>query len=112
VPCTYDGLSLNGSRCAGGRPVAHRPGAPCPDAPLNGGYLLDRLGGDFAILAINTGAPEGLEVDGIPVRTLHLASADDPTGTLAARYLGAASAAVYLVRPDQHVVREIHARLW
>ncbi|EDQ31537.1 2-polyprenyl-6-methoxyphenol hydroxylase [Hoeflea phototrophica DFL-43] len=103
VPCIYEGLSLTGADALAGGPARTRPGAPCPDAPLNDGYLLDRLGGGFMVLAINTDAPEGLEVDGIPVRTVQLASADDPTGNLAARYLGAASSAVYLVRPDQHV---------
>jgi hypothetical protein len=44
VPCTYDGSPLNGPD-ARRRPVPHRPGSPCVDAPLPAaGFLTDKLG--------------------------------------------------------------------
>jgi 3-(3-hydroxy-phenyl)propionate hydroxylase len=104
VPCCYDGLSLTGPDALPGAPARSRPGAPCPDAPLTEGFLLDRLRGGFTLLAIGTDAPERLEDGGIAARRLALSPADDPTGALAQRYLGSAPAAIYLLRPDQHVV--------
>lgn len=104
LPCVYDGLPLNGPDRLDG-PARSRVGASCPDAPLGGGFLLDKLGGDFTILAINTDAPDIAQVDGIGVATLQIATdRDDPTGALRDRYLGSASTAIYLIRPDQHVV--------
>lgn len=103
VPCTYDGLSLNGADDLTGGPVRTRPGSPCPDAPLGDGFLLDHLGNDFVLLAINAEVPEQITEDGIPIRRVALATPDDATGALAERYLGAAASAVYLIRPDQHV---------
>ncbi|CTQ31872.1 FAD-dependent oxidoreductase [Jannaschia rubra] len=102
VPCVYDGLSLNGPDALDG-PAATRVGAPCPDAPLGDAFLLDRLGGGFTILTIGTNAPDEVVEDGIAARRLDLSLHDDTTGYLAARYLGRAPAAVYLIRPDQHV---------
>lgn len=103
VPCSYDGLSLNGDDQLGG-PDRTRPGSPCIDLPLDTGYLLDRLGGAFLILAINTKAPALTEINGIGIETLELSTqAHDPSGALASRYLGEADAGVYLIRPDQHV---------
>jgi len=103
VPCSYDGLSLTGVDGLGG-PDRTRPGSPCPDAPLGDGFLLPRLGGDFVILAIDAEAPETMTQDGVTARRLAVSAAQDPSGALAARYLGAAPGAVYLIRPDQHVV--------
>ena len=103
VPCTYDGGPLNGADALTGAPARTRPGAPCPDAPLGEGFLLGRLGGRFQLLTIDAEAPEALEEDGVRVSRLALSAADDPTGALAARYLGGAPAGVYLIRPDQHV---------
>ena len=103
VPCVYDDMPLNGPDQIDG--VARtRPGASCLDAPLDQGFLLDRLPGQFTVLAINCAAPEVSEVDGVPVGKLELTTgAHDPTGALAERYLGAAEQAVYVIRPDQHV---------
>jgi len=103
LPCTYDGLSLNGPDALPGGPSRTRVGSPCPDAPLGGGFLLPRLGNDFQILTIGAEAPEMLEEDGVTARRFAISASDDPTGVLAERYLGDASAAVYLIRPDQHV---------
>ena len=103
VPCVYDGMPLNGPDEIADLP-ATRVGAPCVDAPLDEGFLLDRLPGQFTLLAINTQAPQITEVDGVPVGSLHLdTTRDDPTGALAERYLGQAKQAIYVIRPDQHV---------
>ena len=103
VPCVYDGLSLNGPDELDG-PERTRVGASCVDAPLLRGFLLDHLGNNFTILAINTSAPQISEVDGVAVECLELELAsDDPTGAIGERYLGANPCAVYLLRPDQHV---------
>ncbi len=103
LPATYDGLSLNGPDDLAGGPSRSRVGSACPDAPLGEGYLLDRLGGEFTILAIDTRAPERLVERGIAARGLVLEAAADASGALAERYLGTAASAVYLIRPDQHV---------
>ncbi|MEZ5934996.1 MAG: FAD-dependent oxidoreductase [Alphaproteobacteria bacterium] len=89
-----------------GGPARTRPGAPAVDAPLGDGWLLDRLGNSFALLAIDRAAqaaPGGLTFDGVSVGTVAVSTGDDPSGALAARYLGEASGAYYLIRPDQHV---------
>lgn len=103
VPCVYDALPLNGPDTLDG-PHGTRVGAPCVDAPLSDGYLLDRLTGQFCVLAINVPAPDLAEVLGIPVAQIALDTAyDDPTGALRHRYLGQSATALYLIRPDQHV---------
>ena len=99
VPCVYDGLALNGPDALDG-PSVSRVGSTCPDAPLETGFLLDELSGDFTILALNTDAPNDLTIDGIQLKTLII---DAPTADLKARYLGDQSSAIYLIRPDQHV---------
>ncbi len=103
VPCTYDGSPLNSRDALIGGPERSRPGSPCPDAPLDNGYLLTRLGDGFTILTIDADAPGQLEDGGIEASRLALSAASDSTGALAERYLGGADAAVYLIRPDQHV---------
>lgn len=104
VPCVYDAMPLNGPDRLDG-PALTRVGAACADAPLDRGFLLEGLGGAFTVLAIDCVAPELAEVDGIPVARLELDTArHDPTGALARRYLGGQARAVYLLRPDQHVV--------
>ena len=86
-PCVYpmaDG--------APGLPLAARPGAVAPDAPLGNGWLCNALGGGFALLGLNAPALDrpGLTVLQPPVDTI-----------LRARYLGQATGATYLIRPDQ-----------
>ncbi|MGP6088775.1 FAD-dependent oxidoreductase [Antarctobacter jejuensis] len=104
VPCTYDGGPLNGEDALPGGPARTRPGSPCPDAPVADGFLLDRIGGDFVLLAIGADVPDSLQEAGLTVRGLSLNAEEGPEGALAARYLGEAASAVYLIRPDQHVV--------
>lgn len=102
LPCCYDGSGLNGPDALDG-PARTRVGSPCPDAPLGDGYLLGALGDGFTVLTLNADAPETITEDGITAKRLALLTSDDPTGAVAARYLGAAQSAVYLIRPDQHV---------
>lgn len=102
VPATYDGSPLNGPDCVQ-MPRRTRPGAPAADAPLGKGFLLDRLGDRFQLLTIDADAPALLDIGGIRIDRVALSARDDATGELAARYLGDAKSAVYLVRPDQHV---------
>ncbi len=103
VPCTYDGLSLNGQDALTGGPARSRPGSPCPDAPLGDAFLLQKLGNDFVILTIDAEAPDTITEDGVSARRIAIKAEEDPSGALADRYLGSASSAVYLIRPDQHV---------
>ncbi|MGI9501390.1 MAG: FAD-dependent oxidoreductase [Geminicoccaceae bacterium] len=102
VPSVYDAMPLNGPDVLDG-PVRSRVGASCPDAPLGDGFLLDRLGAGFTLLTLDVNAPESLTESGLTIEHLALGSANDPTGALGERYLGDATAAVYLIRPDQHV---------
>ncbi len=90
VPCTYpsdgpDDPSL---------PRAARPGSVAPDAPLGHGWLMNALGGRMVVMALNC---EPFEVEGAEVL------APEISDTLRARYMGDASRAVYLIRPDQVV---------
>ena len=101
VPCTYDGSPLNGPDCAA-MPSRTRPGSPAPDAPLpDGSWLVDRLGGDFRIVTIDAQAPQSVCAGGICATRLALSASDNTA--LRERWLGDASSAVYLIRPDQHV---------
>lgn len=90
VPCTYP---LSGPDDPA-LPRPSRPGAVAPDAPLADGWLIDALGRVPVLVAVGQPAPE---VAGL--RTLGL----DVTPALQNRYLGAAPAALYLIRPDQIV---------
>lgn len=60
---------------------------------MSGGWLIDQLGNDFKVLAVNCDITvEGLE-------TLRV----DADPLMSERYLGDAGQAVYLIRPDQIV---------
>ncbi len=100
TPSIYDDGPLNGND-ATGLPQRTRPGAPLCDAPVAEGWLLDCLPSGFALLAINIDCPKGISCDGVVLTTLSLST--DGNHALAARYLGEAAGAIYLVRPDQHV---------
>lgn len=95
VPCVYDGSALNSVDAMDG-PARSRPGAACADEPFGDGFLLDKLGEGFAVLAINTTVPD---VAGITAVTVDAA----PDSDIAKRYLGTAIQGVYLIRPDQHI---------
>jgi 3-(3-hydroxy-phenyl)propionate hydroxylase len=100
VPCTYDGFSLFGDDALGG-PARTRPGSACPDAPVGNGFLLDHLRGGFTLLALGGEAPAGLSDGPVALEVVHV---PDCSAELRQRYLGDATQAVYLIRPDQHVV--------
>lgn len=100
VPCIYEGLAGFGPDALPGGPGRARPGSPCPDAPTVDGFLLDQLGDRFVLLGLNADVPTSLEIGGIPIDALQLV----PDGPIADRYLGDAAQAVYLIRPDQHVI--------
>ena len=95
VPAVYDGSPLNQNDSAE-LPHATRPGAPALDAPIEDGWLLDRLKGEFQVLAVNM--HDG-DFGKLPVINLTA----PPDSQLAERYLGTQSQAVYLIRPDQHI---------
>lgn len=101
LPCTYDGSPLNGPDNAL-MPARSRPGSACPDAPVGHEWLLRLIGSDFTLLSLNATVPENFMAHGVSVKVLSLAAS--PGSAIAERYLGAASSAVYLIRPDQHVV--------
>lgn len=97
VPCVYDGFGTDDLK----GPAISCPGAVCPDALLDDGYLLDQLNGDFIILVIGVVAVDTVNAGGIRPKIINI---DSPSPTLAARFVGDAKTAVYLIRPDQHVV--------
>lgn len=103
LPCTYDGGQLKGPDELTGGPSRTRVGSPCPDAPLDGSFLLSRLGDGFVLLTIDADAPEVIDDDGIIVNRLAISASNDASAVLAERYLGDAVSAVYLIRPDQHI---------
>ena len=72
-------------------PDCARPGHVALDAPLAEGWLLDALGGDPCLLAINCQPPD------MPLRCVQV----DPNPTVRETYLGDAAQALYLIRPDQ-----------
>ncbi|KIT15373.1 FAD-dependent oxidoreductase [Jannaschia aquimarina] len=87
VPCTYP---LDGPD-APDLPMGARPGTVAPDAPLGNGWLSERTGHGWLLLAIGQDAPT---VEGVKALTL---GSDD---VLRDRYLGDADCALYLLRPD------------
>lgn len=101
VPATHVGSPLNTEDALRNGPERSRPGSVCPDAPLGDGFLLDCLGDQFVLLAINSATREDAALEGF--RTVAVSTDMDPSGVLAERYLGDAAAAVYLIRPDQHI---------
>jgi 3-(3-hydroxy-phenyl)propionate hydroxylase len=103
VPSVYDGSPLNGND-EPDLPRRTRPGAPVPDAPIGeNGWLLDRLGSRFQLLAVDLDVPSERTVEDIGIETIAVRTSDDPSGAIGARFLGDAPAALYLLRPDQHI---------
>lgn len=92
-PCSYKGLTLAGADDPA-LPAVTAPGSPCADAPTEDGWLMNQIGGGFTVLALNCDAPDVEGADALSVTA---------TPALAARYLGDAPSAIYLIRPDQHV---------
>lgn len=104
TPCTYDGLSLNGVDALPNAPMRTRPGSPCCDAPLDDGFLLNHLKGGLYLLLINT-SKEAIELpEDMDLEIIEIEAGKGKNALLAERYLGDNTVAVYLVRPDQHIV--------
>ena len=103
MPSIYEGLSHVGPDALPEGPRRSRPGSACPDASTRSGFLLSRLQSGFTLLTIDAEAPDE-SLDGrVLVRRLALSTSDDHSRHLADRFLGTASSAVYLIRPDGHV---------
>ncbi|WP_147125469.1 FAD-dependent oxidoreductase [Shimia ponticola] len=96
APCVYDGLPGFGPDALDG-PAATRPGAACPDAQMGNRYLLDQITGGFQIITIG-------DVSVGPDAPCAVLSITDVSPSLRARFLGDAPTAVYLLRPDQHII--------
>jgi 3-(3-hydroxy-phenyl)propionate hydroxylase len=109
TPARYEGSPLNGpDGFAAGEAQAAGPGAAALDAPIDGGWLLDRLGQGFTALWLGRNGPRQeaacveseLGASGLPARTATIG----PGHQLACRRYGAEAApALYLFRPDGHV---------
>ncbi|WP_025900078.1 FAD-dependent oxidoreductase [Sneathiella glossodoripedis] len=99
VPSVYDKCSLTGKDHPD-MPAITRPGAPAIDAPVDKKWLIDLVGNDFQLLAINTKVPDMLQVNEICIKSLII----EATDIVRQRYLGNAKSAVYLLRPDQHIM--------
>jgi 3-(3-hydroxy-phenyl)propionate hydroxylase len=90
-PCSLDRMALQ-TPAGSGSGLA--PGLPCPDAPDGRGWLLNRLGGRFHLLATGEAhAPEGSGLDCVATRD----------GVAVERY----GDALYLIRPDQHIAARL-----
>lgn len=100
VPCVYEGMLLFGEDELGG-PAVTRPGASCTDAPVEKGFLLDCLKSRFTLLFIGGEVPTECISPGTQ---LHIEHIGKPSDALRERYLGNQDQAVYLIRPDQHIV--------
>ncbi len=99
VPCSYLGFDHFLDDALDG-PEESQPGMTCPDAPHGKGFILDYLGGGFSILALGCQAQD-VTAHGL---TATARNVETPSEALSARYLGETSQAVYLIRPDQHIV--------
>jgi 3-(3-hydroxy-phenyl)propionate hydroxylase len=108
TPTTYASSPLNGpDGFAAGEAPALCPGAAALDAPLGGGWFLDRIGGRFAGVWLSRA--------GVAHAAMERAKADLARGALpidgsvisreavCERYGASREPAFYLFRPDQHV---------
>ncbi|WP_166417886.1 FAD-dependent oxidoreductase [Cochlodiniinecator piscidefendens] len=99
VPCIYSESRLN-TPDSTKLPTSTRPGAPAVDAPVNEGWLLDQLNGDFKLLFVGING-ESPSVAGIHLDVIEVQPGQNPV--FEDRYLGDEDTAIYLIRPDQHI---------
>ncbi|MGB7286690.1 MAG: FAD-dependent oxidoreductase [Salaquimonas sp.] len=104
TPCTYDSSPLIMEDLLPESPAQSRPGGPCGDAPFGEGFLLDQIKDGFCLLALNAVVPEELEINSQKLKIVSIDTEKDQFRLLRKRYLGSEPSAVYLIRPDQHVV--------
>jgi 3-(3-hydroxy-phenyl)propionate hydroxylase len=100
MPSAYSASPLSTPDSAiwpGGPP----PGAPIPDARAGNGYLSERLGQDFTLLA-GDGATARLAPPGVAVIAMGEGGLADPHQEITDRFALAPGRA-YLIRPDAHV---------
>ncbi|MBV1702045.1 MAG: FAD-dependent oxidoreductase [Hyphomicrobiales bacterium] len=102
LPTTYEGSPLNGPDSAN-LPANTRPGAPMMDAPLAQGWLLEALDARFHLISFNCKVEPPSHLHGLDLHHIALQTDADGGDYLRGRYLGTAKAAIYLVRPDQHI---------
>ncbi len=100
TPTVYQPSASLGPDSAG-LPHDTRPGAAVTDAPVAGGWLMDRFSARFCALAIGCGAAliASLSKEVVDVIAFDATESE----ALSKRYLGTAHAAVYLIRPDGHI---------
>lgn len=99
TPTTYDGSPLNGPSDQG-LPPRTRPGSPALDAPCDAGWFLSVLQEGFYLIGFDADLPQAIETD-LPLTQQVIKTAGYEH--LRERYLGTASSAIYLIRPDQHI---------
>lgn len=90
VPCTYPSQGHDEPAL----PRGARPGSVAPDAPHDGGWLLDHIGRQPVLLCLGAAAPVGVRARVVQGELNEFTRA---------RYLGDGAGALYLVRPDQIV---------
>ncbi|MFZ1482375.1 MAG: FAD-dependent oxidoreductase [Paracoccaceae bacterium] len=88
-PCVYPLNAPDDARL----PDGARPGSVAPDAPQGDGWLIDRLGGRFVLVAFG----EAPEMPGLPVIR------PQPNAAVIRRWLASEVTGLYLIRPDQIV---------
>ncbi len=102
TPTTYDGSSLNSSDYMK-EPRRSRVGAPCPDLPLEDGFLLNKTGKSFCICAFHTEVDLDEESFPVNIKIINIQEGSSNSDFIFDRFLGDYEEAVYLIRPDQHI---------
>lgn len=100
LPAIYNGSSLNTADC-NLMPERTKVGSPASDVKLDNDWLLNMLGDEFKIVALNIDVPSTITVGGESLKILNLSTDDNII--LKQRYLGELNSALYLIRPDQYI---------
>ena len=102
TPTTYDGSKLNSSDHMK-EPRRSRVGAPCPDLPLKGGFLLNKTGKSFCLFAFHTEVKIDTESFPVNIKVINIQEDQFNRDFIFDRFLGDYEEAIYLIRPDQHI---------